>query len=180
MWKFVPNTQNTVIITSTGRVFRRKPILPRYPERGRGPFVEIQPSLNRAGYLQIGIGQRAWPVHRLVALLFVDNPEEHLEVDHIDGNKINNNADNLQWVDHKTNCRNQITRKKCARPNFRWVDIVATRGDEVYHYSDLNDAYLRFVLPRNLGKGSRPFINAALRDGTRAYGFYWTGRKETR
>jgi len=40
-------------------------------------------------------------VHRLVAMHFVDNPDEYPMVNHIDGNKLNNHYTNLQWC----NCR---------------------------------------------------------------------------
>ena len=50
-------------------------------------------------------------VHKLVAEAFIPNPFNKPEVDHIDNNKMNNSADNLQWVTHKENCNNLITRK---------------------------------------------------------------------
>ena len=42
-------------------------------------------------------------VHRLVAQTFIDNPSKFKEVNHIDGNKLNNKVDNLEWVSRIAN-----------------------------------------------------------------------------
>lgn len=42
-------------------------------------------------------------IHRLVAIHFILNPENKSEVNHIDGNKINNKASNLEWVTSSEN-----------------------------------------------------------------------------
>ena len=43
-------------------------------------------------------------IHRLVAKTFIPNPEGLPEVNHIDGNKINNHVDNLEWVTRGEAC----------------------------------------------------------------------------
>ena len=58
---------------------------------------------NSSGYARVIIYGRKLQVHRYIAELFVPNPENKPEVNHIDGNKHNNRADNLQWVTRSEN-----------------------------------------------------------------------------
>ena len=58
------------------------------------------------GYLHVSINGRRKDVHRLVAECFVPKPAgEDLEVNHKDGDKLNNHASNLEWVSHLENVR---------------------------------------------------------------------------
>lgn len=64
--------------------------------------LPIKQNLKQNGYLQVGLrkhGKRKWfGVHRLVAIHFIENPDNKPQVNHIDGNKLNNTVENLEWV----------------------------------------------------------------------------------
>ena len=46
-------------------------------------------------------------IHRLLAIQYIPNPDNLPEVDHIDRDKMNNNLDNLRWINHVGNSRNK-------------------------------------------------------------------------
>jgi hypothetical protein len=56
-------------------------------------------------YVDLWINNKTeyWLMHRLVAKLFVDNPNNYPQVNHKDGNRSNNDASNLEWVSASEN-----------------------------------------------------------------------------
>jgi hypothetical protein len=63
----------------------------------------VTPVVDIHGYANICFGGRAYRLHRLVAISFFGFPKEGLVCCHIDGNKLNNNLDNLQYKTQKEN-----------------------------------------------------------------------------
>ena len=52
---------------------------------------------HHSGYIYLRVNIQKYALHRLVAQTFIPNPENKPFVNHIDGNKINNSVDNLEW-----------------------------------------------------------------------------------
>ncbi len=67
----------------------------------------LKPALTKAGYLKVSIyveGQKhTRQVHKLVALAFLDNPENKPQIDHKNGIRTDNRVSNLRWVTAKEN-----------------------------------------------------------------------------
>lgn len=55
-------------------------------------------------YLTVSRGHQR--LHRVIADVFIPNPHGYPVVDHIDGNKLNNDVRNLRWVTHSENTQN--------------------------------------------------------------------------
>ena len=56
---------------------------------------QLTPQPNGKGYLRVSIGKQLMFVHRLVAEKYIPNPDNKTQVNHKDGNKLNNCVDNL-------------------------------------------------------------------------------------
>lgn len=82
----------------------------------------LKPYLTKKGYAAVDLGSARFVVHRLVAQAFLPNPENKPQVNHIDGDKINNHVSNLEWVTNQENVQHahdigliQMTEKKLQR-----------------------------------------------------------------
>lgn len=69
----------------------------------------LKQQIQRNGYLLVGLRkegkQKFISVHRIVASAFIPNIENKKQVNHIDGNKLNNKVNNLEWVTASENIK---------------------------------------------------------------------------
>lgn len=90
------------IITNDGKVYNSQ----------RKRYLIIKKHVT--GYTGVSLSNenknKSFNVHRLVALLFLDNPNSYPEVNHIDFDKTNNKVENLEWISYSDNSKHNYSK----------------------------------------------------------------------
>jgi len=81
----------TYILSSDGKIYSK--LSNKY----------LKPYLNTKKYACVTMFKKDERIHRLVAEHFIPNPNNLPQVNHIDGNKLNNDISNLEWVSNRDN-----------------------------------------------------------------------------
>ena len=93
--------------------------------RRTGKAKLMKPFDNGHGYLQVHLSKnkitKTFLVHRLVSEIFIPNPNNLTEINHIDEDKTNNRVDNLEWKSHKGNCNHGTRNKRMAKTKSKKV-----------------------------------------------------------
>ena len=104
-----------------------------------GVFGKIYKPYVRNGYKSLTLNilghYKQYSVHRLVAMAWIPNPKNKPQVNHIDGNKLNNRVDNLEWNTASENIKHAI-RIKLRDPGV-YCSVKDITTGEILHFRDV-------------------------------------------
>lgn len=114
-WLPIPNYEDLYQVSNYGIIKS----LPREWSTGVGirkhNGIILKQCIKKTGYVQVCLSKcgviKYFLVHRLVALAFIPNTENKKEINHKDGNKLNNNDWNLEWSTPSENIKHSYANK---------------------------------------------------------------------
>ena len=99
---------------------------------------------NRGGYPRLDLRRNGIrkneSVHRLVAEVFIPNPNNYPEVNHKDENKTNNNVSNLEWCTRKYNNNHGTRTEKVRQKLSKKVRAINVETGEVFRFNSIAEA----------------------------------------
>lgn len=132
-WKPIKNYEGLYEVSNTGLV-RSVDRIDCVGKRQKGKILRLN---NTEKYLRVVLCKDGTPktfyIHRLVAITFISNEENYKCVNHKDGNKLNNNVENLEWCTYSHNMKHAFSNGLAKPWNKKLFDkdikrIVSLKG----------------------------------------------------
>ena len=129
IWRDIPGYEGIYQVSNLGRIksLPRIIICSNGYKKNYGSKI-LKFSSDKNGYSKVALckfcKQRSFLVHRLVAELFVPNPNNYSEVNHKDENKSNNCSNNLEWCTRKYNVNyGNRTKKQVSHTDYKKIAL---------------------------------------------------------
>ena len=163
IWKDIEGYEGLYQVSNLGRVksLRRNIILRQGITRNGYEIVNLYK--NKSKYFLI---------HRLVANVFIPNPNNYPIVNHKDENKLNNCVDNLEWCTQKYNINYGTGIARRARSQSKIVLQYSLDGTFIKEWKSMMD------IQRNLGFNQSHISECCRNIRKTAYGYIWKYKKE--
>jgi len=121
--------------------------------------------MDKYGYKRIDLRpMKTMFIHRLVAEAFIPNPDNKPQINHKDGNKLNNLISNLEWCTRDENMRHAADTGLMSSLNKPVIGISPS-GDKI-KFNSIKEAAQTTGLKYNS-------ISGALYDNSRLFGWKW-------
>ena len=131
----------------------------------------LKPAFDGWGYLVVtlcaGGKRKNLMVHRLVCEAFNDNRDEKPEVNHINENKTDNRACNLEWSTRKENCNHGTRNERSAKALSKSIGQYTRDGELVKIWPSVS------AVQRQTGFSQGNICKAANGKYKQVYGFRW-------
>jgi hypothetical protein len=145
-WTEIPNYNGRYLIHPNGVVLNQK----KYPKK----------AIVRRSYLTVKLFKngrsRTEHVHRLLALTFIPDPQKKSEVNHINGNKLDNSLHNLEWVSHSENMKHAYDYGLCKKNSQTPVINLESRQGFASIKEAANAHGIPYSTCKNYLNGARP------------------------
>jgi len=114
----------------------------------------LKPFINPTGYyvVMLAPSRRPSKIHRLVATAFLDNPDSLPQVNHKDGNKLNNHRDNLEWCSARHNVIHAFESGLCNPCKGERHRLARLTDEDVRYIRSVYVPYSKEFGSRALGK----------------------------
>lgn len=178
IWKDIPQFEGLYQVSNMGRVrsLTRKVHIKESKYRVfkgsiKAGCYELKNGYHVVSLYKNGKSKRFF-THRLVAMAFIDNPQDLPQVNHKDENKTNNNVENLEWCDSKYNTNYGNCIEKRIAPQRVKVSRFSIDGKYIETYESM--AYIE----REFGFNHSAICMCCKGQIQSAYGYKWEYAKD--